>query len=224
MTTNDLTILLADDHPLVLRGLVDLLAGEPRLKLLDPCRDGVAALGAVRRHRPDIAVVDVNMPGLDGLAFLRALRADGLPTRVILLTGELNDSGIFDALSHDLSGLVFKDAAPETLVDCIREVGAGRRWLPAEIVGPAIARETDRREKGRHVWAALTDREREIAVLMARNISNKEMAHRLGITEGTVKIHLNRIYSKLNVPNRSALVSLIAPVVARLPGEDRNDG
>lgn len=212
------TVLLADDHPLVLRGLADLLAGDGGVRVLASCRDGQAALDAAHEIRPDIAVVDFNMPRLDGLGFLRAARSSGLPTRVILLTAELADNQIYDAVNGGVAGLVFKDSAPDTLLDCIREVSAGRRWLP-ETVDAAISRESERRQLGHGLWKSLTEREREIAILAAENLSNKEVARRLDIAEGTVKIHLNHIYGKLRVASRTALLALVRRFLDQRPDD-----
>lgn len=216
------TVLVADDHPLVLRGLADLLAGDPQFLVVRSCADGLTALAAAKELTPDIAIVDFNMPGLNGLEFLNAVRAAHLPTRVVLLTAGLSDSDLFDVMASGPSGLVFKSAAADTLVACIREVSVGKQWFPADGVDTAMARETYRRERGLELWRSLTERERDIAVLAARNHSNREIARILLITEGTVKIHLHNIYSKLHLESREALAALVDRFFDQMPPGDRH--
>lgn len=199
------TILLADDHPVVLRGLASLIHGNPDLEIVASCTDGLTALAEIQKRRPDIAVVDLKMPGLSGLDILKEVRAATLSTRIVLLTADISDRDIVDSLSTGLDGLVMKNAAPDTLIDCLREVAAARQWLPPDTVGAALCRETERRDRARILFKPLTEREREIVKMASRGLSSKEIARHLDISEGTVKIHLNRVYSKLNVTSRVSL-------------------
>src|SRR5205814_2814535 len=123
------TILLADDHPLLLRALAELLSHDPHLRIVARCPDGATALDAATRLQPDLAIVDVKMPGLTGLQFLSAVQSAGLSTRVVLLTGQLGDDSIFDAVAGGVAALVFKDAVPDDLLGCIHHVLAGERWF-----------------------------------------------------------------------------------------------
>jgi DNA-binding NarL/FixJ family response regulator len=206
----------------VLRGLVDLLADDPQFLVVRSCDDGLAALDAAKELTPDIAIVDFNMPRLNGLEFLKAVRAAQLPTRVVLLTAGLSDSDLFDVMANGPFGLVFKSAAADTLLACIRQVSAGKSWFPAEGVDTAMAREAYRRERGLELWQSLTERERDIAVLAARNHSNREIARILSITEGTAKIHLHNIYSKLHLESRDALAALIDRFFDQMPPGNRH--
>jgi two-component system nitrate/nitrite response regulator NarL len=165
-------------------------------------------LDAIRVHRPDIAVVDVTMPGVNGLAVLGTVVDERLATRVVLLTASVTDSQILEAVTAGVHGLVLKESAPEMLVNCLRGVAAGRRWLPQEIIKPALDRELQRREEGRRFVRELTAREIDIIRLIADGLSNKAIASRLTISEGTVKIHLHHIYQKLGISNRAALAAL----------------
>jgi DNA-binding NarL/FixJ family response regulator len=203
------TILVADDHPLILRGLSDLIRGDPNLEVLATCTDGLTAFEQIRKYRPAIAVVDQNMPEMSGLDILMETKAAGLPTRVVLLTADIGDADIVSAVFGGVDGLVMKNAAPDTLVDCLREVASGRRWLPSYTVAVAIDRETERRNRACDLFRLLTHREREIVALASRGLSNKEIARSLGIAEGTAKIHLNSIYSKLNVASRASLLAAV---------------
>lgn len=208
-STAPVTVLVADDHPLVLRGLIDLIASDQELVLLGSCAEGEAALRRIHSLKPDIAVLDINMPVMSGLDVLKKARAALLPTRVVLLTAGISDSDIFDAIECGAEGLVLKSEAAETLLVCLHEVGNGRRWLPSDIVSAAVERETIRRERGRLLLKSLTDREREIVKLATHDRSNKEVARELSIAEGTVKIHLNNIYNKLSVSNRASLLKSV---------------
>jgi DNA-binding NarL/FixJ family response regulator len=199
------TLVLADDHPVVLAGLEQLLAQEPDLEIVAACTSGEQALLAVRAHRPDVLVLDLQMPGQDGLAVLRALRAGGDPTPVVILTAALDEQAMLEALRCDVRGVVLKDMAPRLLVQCVRTVAAGETWLEREEIARALA-ELMRRERAAGAAARLlTPRELEIVHLVALGRRNKEIARQLAITEGTVKIHLSRVYEKLGVDNRVAL-------------------
>jgi DNA-binding NarL/FixJ family response regulator len=202
------TLIIADDHPLVLRGVEDLLSTQPDLAIIEKCSDGTGALEALRRLQPDLAVLDMAMPGMNGLQVLRAARAHRLPTKIILLTATVTDSDVLDATAAGLEGLVMKDSAPDDLIVCIRAVLCGQSWLPKETVNSAVAREMLHRAQPGHYTELLTTREREIVASVAEGLSNKVIAHRLGLSEGTVKIHLHRIYGKLGVHSRTALLSL----------------
>jgi DNA-binding NarL/FixJ family response regulator len=202
------TVVLADDHPLVLQGLRALLDEQEDFQIVAACGSGEQALDAIRVHHPDIAVVDVTMPGVNGLAVLGTVVDERLTTRVVLLTASVTDSQILEAVTAGVHGLVLKESAPEMLVKCLRGVAAGRRWLPQEIIKPALDRELQRREEGRRFVRELTAREIDIIRLIADGLSNKAIASRLTISEGTVKIHLHHIYQKLGISNRAALAAL----------------
>src|ERR1051326_6966272 len=121
-------LVLADDHPIVLDGLKQILSLEPDFEILAAAKNGDEALAAVRKHKPDIIVLDILMPGKDGIAVIRELIRDELPTKPIVLTAAEQDE-VFEAIRLGVRGVVLKDMAPKLLVHCIREVHAGRRWL-----------------------------------------------------------------------------------------------
>jgi DNA-binding NarL/FixJ family response regulator len=211
------TVMVADDHPLELRGLAALLAEDSQILLVGTCQDGSTALATAKELAPDIAIVDFNLPGLSGLEFLKAVLSEQLPTRVILLAGSLSDSDMFDVIASQPFGFVFKSAAADTLLACIRDVAAGKPWFPDHNIDAVVARETYRRSRGLELWQSLTERERDIAALTKRNLPNKEIARILAITEGTAKIHLHHIYSKFHVANREELIVLIERFFDRMP-------
>jgi DNA-binding NarL/FixJ family response regulator len=202
-------VILADDFPIVLSGLEALLHTQPEVEIVAAVQDGATALAAIRAHEPHIAVVDINMPQLTGLEVLEALEADGLATRVVLLTGYVSDEQIATAVERGAWGLLLKEHALDTLLECLRTVAAGRRWLPEELVTPAVRRAAERREKDVRPERVLTAREYEIAGLIAQGLSNKHIARALAISEGTVKIHLHNMYEKLGGVNRTSLAVLM---------------
>ena len=195
-------VVLADDHPLVLNGLRALLRSEPGVEVVAAAPDGAIALELIRAHEPHMAVLDINMPQLTGLEVLEALEQDGLATRVVLLTGTASDEQIATAVERGAWGLLLKEHALDTLIQCLKTVAAGQRWLPEEVVAPAIRRATERREKDVQLPRVLTAREYEIAGLVAQGLSNKHIARALAISEGTVKIHLHNMYEKLGGVDR----------------------
>src|SRR5829696_4307980 len=130
-----------------------------------------------------------------------------LPTRVLFLTASANDDHIASAVALGASGLLLKEAAADQLLEALGAVASGSRWLPPE-VDAAIQREVVRRSEFQRVAGALTPREREVVLLATEGLSNKEMARRIGVTEGTVKIHLHNVYQKLGVTNRTAMTAL----------------
>jgi DNA-binding NarL/FixJ family response regulator len=197
---------LADDHPIVLDGLEGLFRLEPDFQVVARCINGEETLVAVRQHRPDILVLDLRMPRGDGLEILRALRREKLPTKVVLLAAGLEEDEILEALQLGVRGVVLKELAPQLLVQCVRKVQAGEQWLEKQ-VSSRVLEMLLRREAGvRAGSSVLTPREIEIVRMVASGLRNRELARRLGVTEGTVKIHLHNVYKKLKVQNRLELV------------------
>ena len=208
MTTSPVSIVIADDHPFVLLGVAGLLQAQSDMNVVATCNDGEAALKAIRQYTPDVAVLDIAMPGLNGLEVLSSVAADRTATKIVFLTATAKDDQILAAITHGAKGLMLKDKAAESLIDCIRQVAAGKRWLPAEVVDIALEREIGHQVESERLVQVLTLREREITALVSEGLSNKQLARRLDLTEGTVKIHLHNIYEKLSVPNRTTLTAL----------------
>ena len=201
-------LVVADDHPVVLDGLTQVFSFEPDFQVVAQARNGDEALDAVRRHHPDVAVLDIRMPGKDGLAVIRELTREKLPTRVVVLTATGQDE-VFDAIRMGVRGVVLKDMAPKLLVHCIREVHAGRRWLEKGYATHAVEKLLQSEAGTRDVTKALTPRELQIAQMMAKGMHNKEIAEKLSITEGTAKNHLHHVYEKLKVDGRMALMQYL---------------
>ncbi len=198
-------ILIADDHPLIRSGVTNVLSlgGYPDVV---SAADGEAALAAIDEHRPDIAILDVRMPKATGIDVLRALHEGGSPVRVIVLTADILDDQLLDALRYGARGILFKDGAEDRLLDCIRQVCAGERYIDSELTERALAASI--RPK-RDALATLTPRERELSLLVAKGLRNREIAERMAVTEGTVKVYLNTVYTKLGLVNRTALALLV---------------
>ena len=172
------------------------------------CEDGIAAAEAIRQFVPDIAVLDISMPGLNGLDVLSRITSDGLATKVIFLSATATDAQILTAITRGAKGIMLKDIAPESLADCVRQVDSGGQWFPADVVDAAMEREMGRRVQSKQLVQTLTPRERQVVVSLCEGNSNKMIARQLNLTEGTVKVHLSNIYNKLGVANRTALTAL----------------
>ena len=200
-----ITLVLADDHPLILDGIENLFQLEKDFKLVARCVDGEEALRAVRVHRPDVLVLDIRMPVRDGLSVLREMKKEKLPTRAVLLTAALDEDELAEAVRLGVRGLVLKELAPKLLVQCIRQVHAGELWLEKRSVAGALEKLLRREAGKQEVARVLTPREVEIVHQVAAGLRNKEIAERLFIGEGTVKIHLHNIYQKLGVDSRLKL-------------------
>ncbi len=201
-------VLIADDHPILLHGLQELLRSQNGFEVVAACPNGTAALRAIRDFIPEVAVLDISMPQLNGLDVLAAVAKEGLPTRIVFLTASATDDQIVKAVTRGAWGIMLKESAADDLVDCLRAVASGSRWLPSELVNAARNREAGRHAEANRVEQALTPREREIARLISEGLSNKEIGRRLNVSDGTIKIHLHNIYQKLGVSNRTALAAL----------------
>ncbi len=199
-------IILADDHPPILQGLTLLLRQEPDFEVLAGCRNGEETLQAVCQFQPDVLILDILMPGKDGLAVLRELHQLKLPTRVILLTAAIDEDNLLEAMRLGVGGVVLKEMAVPLLIQCVRKVYAGDQWLERHSIGRAMEKMLRREAGMREVAQLLTSRELEIVRLAASGLRNKEIANKLTISEGTVKIHLHRSYEKLHVDSRIALL------------------
>ena len=197
-------LVIADDHPVVLHGLVTLLTSEPEFKVLATCGDGATALEAILEYSPDIALLDLRLPKMTGLEVLNKVASGNLPTRVVIITAFTEDLDVLLAISRGVNGIIMKDSVANALIECLREVRVGGRCVPPELV----RRELIRQEEAASVSQSLTLREREVLRFIAEGLLNDEAAKQLNISEGTLKLHLNHIYRKTNVKSRSALMNL----------------
>ncbi len=199
-------LVLADDHPLVLKGLAQLCREEPDFEVVGECHDGRSTIAAVRGRHPDVLVLDLHMPGMNGFDVIRELQSDGSAPVVVLLTASLNDEDVVQAMRLGVRGVVLKEMAPGLLLQCIRKVHAGGRWIEKEAVGRALERILLQEEAAQKVESQLTPRELQVLRLVVAGHSNATIADKLGVGEGTVKTHLHTIYDKLQVRGRVQLM------------------
>jgi DNA-binding NarL/FixJ family response regulator len=204
-------VVLVDDDPLVRSGLALILGGASDLEIVGQAENGRAALALVGERRPDIVLMDIRMPVMDGIEATGRLRArapgSGAAPRVIVLTTFGADDHVVRALEAGAAGFLLKDTAPADIVDAVRRVAAGEPMLSPAVVATLIEHVKSRREPGRSARARerltrLTEREREIAGAVARGLSNAQIASELYLSVPTVKAHVGRIFTKLEVDNR----------------------
>lgn len=198
-------VVLTDDHPIVLDGLEQLFLREKDFEIVARCVDGEEALRAVKHHKPDVLVLDIQMPRMNGLQVLREIHEQKLPTRVVLLTAALDEDQVMEAMRLGVAGLVLKEMASKRLVQCVRHVSGGDQWLESSLVSKALEKMMKREQGSREVARVLTPRETEVVKMVATGLRNKEIAEKLQISEGTVKIHLHTIYEKLHITGRVEL-------------------
>ena len=204
-----ISVVLADDHPTILLGVAELLRSTRDIKVVAACSNGTAAMQAIRQLVPTVAVLDFFMPGLNGLEVLANISTERNITRAVFLTATATDKQLLTAVARGAKGIVLKEMALEELVQCIRVVAECREWLPSSLMDAAFEREAARQSVSKHLVRSLTCRERQIVLLVAEGLSNKEMCRRLGLSEGTVKIHLHNVYEKVGVNNRTALAAMV---------------
>jgi DNA-binding NarL/FixJ family response regulator len=200
-------LVIADDHPIMLEGIIGVLDREADLEIVARYFDGEATLAGVREHRPDILLLDLRMPRLSGISVLRGMVEEGLGVRSILLTAHISDDELLEAVGIGVWGVVLKDTAAELLIRCIRTVHAGSQWFEPHLTSRALTGLLAREAARQRVTGVLTSREIEIVRLVSRGLRNKEIAGQIGTTEGTVKAHLHRIYEKLGTGSRVELAN-----------------
>ena len=198
-------LVLADASPLILEGLQSLLSRDNDCHVVACCRDAEATLQAVRQHRPDIVILDFRLPGQDGWAVLQELAHASCPGRVVLLTTALDVDEVLQAYRLGVNGVVLKEMADRLLLPCIRKVHAGERWIERRSSSQALATLLRREAGMRDLANTLTRRECELVQGVVCGLRNHEIAEQLTISEGTVKMHLHHIYTKLQVSSRLAL-------------------
>lgn len=200
-------LLIADDHPIIVAGLKTLLRGTD-YEVACEVSDGDDVLAAIAEHRPDVVVLDQQMPHKTGVELFAELRAAGNATPVVLLTGNITEDSALAAIESGVDGLVLKHTAPDQLVMCLDEVRQGRRWIDQGLLQRALGRALDRKEKAEFL-SSLSPREQEIVRLLAAGLRSGEIGEQLGITLGTVKVHLHNVYGKLGLSDRGDLMQLI---------------
>lgn len=201
-------IVLADDHAILLSGLKAILSLEPDLEVVGEARDGLEAIALTKRLKPDLVVLDLHMPKLDGLKALGAIREQAPETRVLVLTSMENEEYLFRVLQAGGAGYVLKRAADEELLAAIREIQTGGAFVRPPIAQMLAADYVERMEAGETPdnYEQLTPREKEVLALVARGLTNAQMAEELIISARTVETHRAHIMDKLGFKNRAELV------------------
>lgn len=197
-------VALADDHELVLDGLRMHLQDVEDIEVVAAVQDGAALLRAIEEHHPDVVVVDLQMAGMDGYQVLEHLRARGAPVRVLVLTAFADVESLRRALELEAEGIALKTDPPRHTVAAIRQVAQGQVVYPRSVHNWLLRRA---RRQGR-ATDTLSPRELEVLRLLAEGLTNQEIAHRLGLSENTVKFHVQNIYQKLGVSNRTEAARL----------------
>jgi two-component system nitrate/nitrite response regulator NarP len=170
---------------------------------------GSDVLDAVAEKNPELLLLDINMPGRTGVEILRILRERGDKRPIVLLSAAIHDPVLVDALQLGVNGLILKDDAPGMLLTCLAHVRNGQRWIDRNLLERGLDLTLNGQSSGNAPLAELTPRETAIAKLVARGLRNREIGNDLGLTEGTVKVWLHRIYEKLGVSNRTELALLV---------------
>jgi DNA-binding NarL/FixJ family response regulator len=200
-------VMLVDDDALVRAGLALILGGAPDLEVVAQASDGADAVVRAREVRPDVVLMDIRMPIMNGLDATERLMAEPQPPEVVVLTTFDADDHVVRALAAGASGFLLKDTPPEQIVEAVRRVAAGDPMLSPSVTRQLIARVQDlggydRATKARERLADLTERERDVALALARGLSNADIARELHLSVPTVKAHISRLFSKLDVTNR----------------------
>ncbi len=199
-------VLLVDDEQLVRSGLRMILQSSGDIEVVAEAADGAQAVEQVRLHRPDVVLMDIRMPTMDGLAATRQITALPDPPKIIMLTTFELDEYVHTALQHGAVGFLLKDTPPRDLLQAVRTVSAGNAMLSPTVTRRLIAefaaRGSSQAIAARKQLDALTEREREVVVAVAQGLSNAEIGKRLFMSEATVKAHVSRVLAKLGMSNR----------------------
>jgi DNA-binding NarL/FixJ family response regulator len=203
-------VLVADDQAVVRQGVVLLLSTAADIEVAGEAGDGTEALRLALELRPDVALVDLRMPGLDGAQVTERVVAAGTGTRVLILTTYADDDAVLPALRAGAAGYLTKDVTSEALLAAVRDVAAGRTVLDAAVQQRLVQLVVNEPAAGRAAPAAaegLTPREADVVRLVARGLNNRQVAREMFVSEATVKTHLNHILAKLSMPDRAALIA-----------------
>lgn len=195
-TPTKIRILLVDDHMVLRMGLMTAASDEPDMEVVADVDTGLQAIEAYRKFHPDIVVLDLRMPGLGGIETIAKLREEFGDVRVIIFSNFAKGEEVYQALKAGAAGFVVKEMAVERLLDAIRRVHRGEQYVPAEVATRV----------GERLLAQLSPRELEVLKLVAKGLSNKEIAAQLNVVEGTIKIHVTNLLSKLRVADRTQAI------------------
>ena len=194
-------ILLADDHPMISTAIEALLRGT-QFEIAGVATSGEQAIAKAEELKPDILLLDLQMPGGTGMDVLRRLRSNGSRTKIVLLTAAIDDSSLIEAKALKVQGMVLKNSDPAFLLECLERVSHGGRWIDPELTDRAkVLAET----LGDREGPSLSPRERQLITLVRKGLRNREIADQLGVTEGTIKVYMHAIFEKVGVNSRTEL-------------------
>ena len=196
------TILLVDDHPLLRKGLRQLIEFEDELDVIGEASDGKTAITLAIEHEPDLIVLDLNMQGMDGLETLRAMRNADVTSRIIMLTVSDSDEDVVCAITYGADGYLLKDMDPEKILEKLKEAALGKMVISEKLTHVLAGAIRGGSDKKSNILAKLTSREHEILKLIAKGMSNKLIARELDISDGTVKVHVKHVLKKLELSSR----------------------
>lgn len=199
-----LRLVVVDDHALFRRGLIGLLTEIPGFEVVGQAGDGIQAMPVIEQTRPDVILLDLNMPNMDGLAVLREVKERKLSSRVLMLTISQNDEDLLDAIRSGADGYLLKNTEPEELRKAILRVAEGQGALSPEVTAPVLRAITH--FNGQPTSPLLSDRELEVLDCMVDGLTTQQISTRLFISENTVKTHIRHIFEKLEVSNRAEAV------------------
>lgn len=200
--SQSIRILIADDHPVVRRGFRYLIEATPDMALVGEAKDGLEAVEKTRLLQPDVILLDLVMPQMDGLEALRTIKQEFPEARILVVTSFAEDDQVFPAIKAGASGYLLKDTSPDALLQAIRDVFQGQSSLHPTIARK-VMQELSQPPSLPPTAEPLTKREVEVLKLVAQGLSNPDISQKLGITEGTVRVHISRILSKLHLANRT---------------------
>jgi two-component system nitrate/nitrite response regulator NarL len=203
-----INVVIADPHPVVLQGLMKVLEAEDGFEVVACCSDGTSCIEAIRNLVPDIAILDMSLPGLTGLEILTIANSESLSTRLVFFTASIEDRELVMSAVAGAYGIIPKDVELEILVQSLRQVADGQRLLPLPSSDQTASREQRNIAVLDNALKVLTDREQQIMRLVSEGLSNKEIGRRLNISDGTIKQHLHHTYQKLEISNRTVLAAL----------------
>jgi two-component system NarL family response regulator len=193
----NIRIMIADDHAIVRQGLATIVDRDPEMTVIAQAEDGQQAIALFREHQPDITLMDLRMPQIDGVEAITAICAEFKQARIMVLTTYDGDEDIYRGLQSGAAGYLLKDAKPNELLNAIRTIHSGQKYVPLKVGAKLVQRMSN---------PELSARELEVLRLMAQGMSNLEIGTALNISESTVKSHVNRILSKLGVSDRTQAV------------------
>ncbi|MGF6222129.1 response regulator [Pseudomonas sp. YL-218 TE3947] len=201
--TEVLRLVLADDHEVTRTGFVALLAGHPQFEVVGQARDGQEAVDVCERLRPDIVILDIRMPVLNGLGAARILQQRLPALKVVIFTMDDSPDHLEAAMNAGAVGYLLKDASRNEVIDALQRVAAGEEALNSAVSARLLRRMTERNANGAAPAETLTARERQVLGLVASGFSNREIGEELGITTGTAKAHVERVIGKLGAADRT---------------------